>query len=110
AARGLAGRPRAHRLALEHDYVARAAPGQVVGDAGADRPRADDHDVGRPRNHDFLHGGPRNGPPIPPNARRRPGEAVAPLDYRQPRQMVQSCQPTSPEKETPMREAVITAR
>ena len=47
AARRLARGARADRVALEHEDVARAAPGQVIGDAASDHAAADDDHVCR---------------------------------------------------------------
>ena len=49
AARRLARRAGADRVALEHHHVPGAAPAELVGDAGADGAGPDDHDVGAAR-------------------------------------------------------------
>ena len=49
AARRLARRAGANGVALEHHHVARSAPAELVGDAGADGAGPDDHDIGAAR-------------------------------------------------------------
>jgi hypothetical protein len=48
---GLAGGPRAHRVALEDEDVAGSLAREVIGDGGADGAGADDDDVGGAGNH-----------------------------------------------------------